>query len=108
MGSRPAVGNPSRRKGIRNVTGHRAPSMLLLGTICVSGCVSVDERQIRSGVYVIATPASEFVNSEERARVILNLRAQELCPKGFMRFREDRVSNSKGIEIMAWQVACTM
>jgi hypothetical protein len=81
--------------------------MLLLATTCLSGCVSVDERQIRSGVYLIATPASEFINSEARARIILDLRAQELCPKGFTRFREDRDIDAKGIEIMAWQVACT-
>lgn len=80
---------------------------MLLAALCLSGCVSVDELQIQSGVYVIATPASEFINSEDRARVILNLRAQELCPKGFMRFREDRVIGPKGIETMAWQVACT-
>lgn len=84
----------------------RAASILLPGALCVSGCVSVDEQQVQPGVYVIATPASEFINSEDRARVILDLRAQELCPKGFMRFREDRVSGVNGIEIMAWQVSC--
>lgn len=57
-------------------------------------------------MYLIGTPASEFINTEERAHVILNLRAQELCPRGFTRFREDRVSDTKGIEVMAWQIAC--
>jgi len=85
----------------------RAAPILLLTALCVSGCVSVDERQIQSGVYVIATLASELINSEQRARVILNLRAQELCPSGFTRFREDRVVDPKGIETMAWQIACT-
>lgn len=84
-----------------------AAPMLLFGAIALSGCVSVDERQVRPGVFVISTPASEFINSEDRARIILNLRAQELCPKGFMRSREDRVIDAKGIETMAWQVACT-
>jgi hypothetical protein len=84
-----------------------AAAVLLFGAMGVSGCVSVEQRQIRPGVYVISTPASEFINSEGRARVILNLRAQELCSKGFMRFREDRVIDTKGIEIVAWQVSCT-
>lgn len=81
--------------------------MLLFGAIALSGCVSVDERQVRPGVYVISTLANEFINSEGRARVILNLRAQELCPNGFMRSREDRIIDTKGLEFMAWQVACT-
>lgn len=80
---------------------------LLLSAICLSSCVSVDERQIWPGVYAIATPASEFINSGERAHVILDLRAQELCPKGFVRLREDRVINPKGIEIIAWTVSCS-
>lgn len=80
--------------------------MLLFGAVAVSACASVEERQIRPGAYVISTLASEFINSEDRARVILNLRAQELCPKGFMRSREDRVIDTKGIEIMAWEVSC--
>lgn len=91
----------------RTVIRLRVAGMLLLTALNVSGCLSVDARRIRPGVYVIATPASEFVNSEGRARVILNLRAQELCPKGYMRFREDRVSDAKGVEILAWQVSCT-
>lgn len=85
----------------------RAASVLLFGAIAVSGCVGVDERKIRPGVYVISTLASEFINSEDRARLILNLRAQELCPKGFTRSREDRIIDIKGVETMAWQVACT-
>lgn len=80
--------------------------MSLLTAACVSGCLSVDARQIRPGVYLIGTPASEFINTEERAHVILDLRAQELCPGGFTRFREDQVSDAKGIEVMAWQIAC--
>ena len=101
-----APGNPAPAgKSAGTVIRLRAASMLLLA-FCSAGCVSVDERQLRPGVYLIATPASEFINSQDRARVILNLRAQELCPKGFMRFREDRIVDRKGIEIMAWQVAC--
>ena len=85
----------------------RTASTLLFGAVALSGCVSVEERQIQPGVYVVSTLASEFINSEDRARLILNLRAQELCPKGFTRSREDRVIDTKGIETMAWQVACT-
>lgn len=107
MGTRPAAGNPYLRNGFRSVIRLHAASMLPFAALCVSGCVNVDERQIRPGVYVISTPASEFINSEDRARVILNLRAQELCPGGFMRFREDRIIDTKGIEFMAWQVTCT-
>ena len=84
----------------------RATLVPLLAATSVSGCLSVDARQIRPGVYLIGTTASEFINTEERARMILNLRAQELCPGGFTRFREDRVSDTKGIEVMAWQIAC--
>lgn len=80
--------------------------VLFLAIPGLFGCVSVDERQIRPGVFVISTLASEFINTEDRARVILNLRALELCPKGFMRFSEGRTVDASDIEIVTWQVAC--
>ena len=73
----------------------------------LQACVSVDEAQIRPGGFDIATPASELINSEGRARVILDLRARELCPQGFNRFSESRIVDRKALEIMRWRITCT-
>ena len=80
----------------------------LLFSFLLQACVSVDEVQIRPGVFNVATPASEFINSEERARVVLDLRARELCPEGFRRFSESRVVDRKALETLMWRIACTM
>ena len=74
----------------------------------LQACVSVDEAQIRPGVFDIATPASELINSEGRARLILDLRARELCPQGFNRFSESRMVDRKALETVTWRIACTM
>jgi hypothetical protein len=70
------------------------------------GCVSVEERRVASGMFEIATPANRLINSEGRARVILGLRADELCPGGYDRRRESRVVDDTGIEIMMWRIEC--
>ena len=46
------------------------------------GCVGVDEMPIAPGVFDIATPASGLIDTEGRARVILDARARELCQTG--------------------------
>ena len=56
--------------------------------VTVQACVNVDEIQVRPGMFELATPASGFINCKQRARVILNLRAGELCPNGYDRLRE--------------------
>jgi hypothetical protein len=81
--------------------------MTLFVCCLLQACVSVDEAQIRPGVFDIATPASELINSEGRARVILDLRARELCPQGFNRFSESRIVDRKALEIMRWRITCT-
>jgi len=73
--------------------------------VAVQACVSVDEVQVTPGMFELATPASRFINSEQRARVILNLRAGELCPNGYDRLRESRIMDAQGIETMTWRVA---
>jgi len=82
----------------------------VLGTLCAcvaaQACVSVDEVQVMPGAFELATPASGFINSEQRARVILKLRAGELCPNGYDRLRESRILDAQGIETMAWRIAC--
>lgn len=88
---------------------HRSPGMTLISfCFLLQACVSVDEAQIRPGVFDIATPASEFINSEDRARVILDLRARELCPQGFTRFSESRIVDRRALEFIAWRIVCTM
>ena len=76
------------------------------GCVAVQACVNVDEIQVMAGVFELATPASGFINSEQRARVILNLRAGELCPNGYDRLRESRIVDAQGIETVMWRIAC--
>jgi len=83
----------------------RAGLPLLLCFI-LQACVSVDEAQLRSGVFDIATPATGFINSEDRARVILGLRARELCPAGFDRLSESRIVDRNASEFVVWRIAC--
>lgn len=78
---------------------------LIFAGLC-TGCLSLDERQIAPELFDISTPASELINSGERARVILDLRAHELCPKGYMRISEDHTMDRTGVETMRWRVAC--
>ena len=82
----------------------------VLGTLCAcvaaQAHVSVDEVQVMPGAFEVATPASRFINSEQRARVILKLRAGELCPNGYDRLRESRIMDTRGIEIMMWRIGC--
>jgi hypothetical protein len=73
----------------------------------LQACVSVDEAQLQPGVFDIATPASGLINSEDRARVILDLRARELCPEGFNRFSEIRSVDRRALETVMWRIACT-
>ena len=78
-----------------------------LGTcVAVQACVSVDEVQVMPGVFELAMPASGFTNSEERARVILKLRAGDLCPNGYDLLRESRIVDGQEIETMTWRIAC--
>jgi hypothetical protein len=79
----------------------------LLFCFLLQACVSVDEAQLRPGVFDIATPATGFVNSGDRARVILGLRAHELCPHGFERFSESRTVDRNGFESVVWRITCT-
>jgi hypothetical protein len=81
--------------------------MTLFVCCLLQACVSVDEAQIRPGVFDIATPASELINSEGRARVILGFGARELCPNRFNRFSESRIVDRKALEIMRWRITCT-
>ena len=78
----------------------------VLAVVAMSGCVAVDERMTGQQMFAISTPASGFINTEMRAHVILNLRAGEICPKGFTRFAEDRVVRPGGIEFMIWRINC--
>jgi hypothetical protein len=80
----------------------------LLFCFVLQACVSVDEAQLRPGIFDIATPATGFINSEDRARVILDLRARELCPQGFGRFSESRIVDRRAIEFVVWRIACTI
>ena len=80
---------------------------LLLFCFVLQACVSVDETQLRPGIFDIATPATGFINSEDRARVILDLRARELCPQGFGRFSESRIVDRRAMESVVWRIACT-
>src|SRR5437588_448063 len=81
----------------------------VLGTLCAcvaaQACVSVDEVQVMPGAFELATPASGFINSEQRARVILKLRAGELCPNGYDRLRESGIVDGQGIETMMWRMS---
>jgi hypothetical protein len=79
---------------------------VLCTSVALQACVSVDAVQVATGMYDIATPANHFINSEGRARVILNLRAGELCPNGYDRLRESRNVDGQGTEIMVWVIAC--
>jgi hypothetical protein len=72
----------------------------------LTGCVSVDEMQVGPGVFDIATPASEFINTEGRARIILSERARELCATGYNRRSESLISNRQGRQTMIWRIAC--
>jgi hypothetical protein len=74
----------------------------------LQACVSVDEAQLRPGEFDIATPATGLINSEDRARVILDLRARELCPEGFNRFSESRIVDRRALETVIWRIACSM
>ncbi len=86
--------------------GFLAGELLLLCTL--QACVSVEERQVTPGVFDVATPANHFINSEGRAKVILDLRARDLCSNGYSRLRESRIVVAKGLETMAWRIACAM
>jgi len=81
-----------------------------LGALCAcvaaQACVSMDEVQVMPGAFELATPASGFINSEQRARVIFGLRAGELCPNGYDRLRESRIVDGQGIETMMWRIVC--
>lgn len=79
---------------------------VLCACAALHACVSVDEVQVMRGVFDIATPASRFINSEGRARVILSARAGELCPNGYDRLRDSRIVDAQGIETMIWRIAC--
>ncbi len=72
----------------------------------LQACVSIDETRLTPGVFDLATPANRFINSENRARVILALRARELCPNGYSRSSESRIVDAKGIETMIWRIRC--
>jgi hypothetical protein len=94
---------------IRIASAHDKPALACFALVvcaALQGCVSVEERQVSDGVFEIATPANRFVNSEDRARVILGLRARELCPQGFSRFSESRILDAKSLETMIWRIAC--
>ena len=78
---------------------------MILFTVA-GGCVAIEERQTAPGTFEIAAPASEFVNSEERARYLIRLRAQELCKFGFDRSRESRIVDRKAMETIIWDVMC--
>lgn len=85
----------------------RTRRALLLVCMALAGCISVDERQIRPGVFDLSTPANELMNSEERARIILGLRARELCPEKFDRLSESRIVDATGLQTMIWRIACS-
>jgi hypothetical protein len=72
----------------------------------IQGCVAVEERQTGPGMFEISAPATEFTNSEERARYLIRTRAQELCPNGFERVRESRIVDTKALETVIWRVMC--
>ena len=80
----------------------------LLLCFLLQACVSVDEAQLQPGVFDIATPATGLINSEDRARVILDLRARELCPEGFNKFSESRIVDRRALETVIWRITCTM
>ena len=82
----------------------RCVSLILFSV--AGGCVAIDERRTGPGTFEIAAPASEFVNSEERARYLIRLRAQELCRHGFDRLRESRIVDRKAMETIIWDVMC--
>jgi hypothetical protein len=84
----------------------QARRALLFVWMALAGCVSVDERQIRPGVFDLSTPANELMNSDERARIILGLRARELCLEKFARLSESRIVDAKGLQTMIWRIAC--
>jgi hypothetical protein len=79
---------------------------LLVVSGLIPGCTTVEERQAGPGVFEISAPATEFTNSEERARYLIRLRARELCPTGFERERESRIVDSKALETVIWRVMC--
>ncbi len=80
--------------------------LLLLICTVLTSCISIDERSIRPGVFDLSTPANGFINSEQRARIILGMRARELCPHGFDRLSESRIVDARALETMIWRVAC--
>ena len=72
----------------------------------VSGCTSIEERQLRPGIFDIGAPASRFINSEGRTEIILRLRAPELCPKGFNRLSASRIVDANALETIIWRISC--
>ncbi len=47
----------------------------------LQACVSIDETRLTPGVFDLATPANRFINSENRARVILDSEGTRVVPK---------------------------
>jgi hypothetical protein len=87
-------------------TRHRTRNMLPpLSILILVGCVVVDEAEIMPGVFEISTPASGLVNTESRARVILDQRALTLCPAGYEKRTERVTEDMQGRKTMIWRVA---
>jgi hypothetical protein len=80
-------------------------SLAIAATIC-SGCAAVDERMISTGVYDLATPASGFLNNDDRARVILDARSRMLCRSGYTLQSERAIEDRAGRRTMMRRIAC--
>ena len=79
---------------------------LSAAVIQLSACVAVDDREIAPGVFAIVTPASGFINSESRSRVILGQRALMLCPTGYEKRADRATEDAQGRKSATWEVAC--
>jgi hypothetical protein len=78
----------------------------IVAMVTLAGCVAVDETRVGLGSYQLVTPANGQLNSVERARVILGVRSQELCPNGYERTVSRVVTDSVGRETLIWRIAC--
>ena len=81
--------------------------LVLLLMLPLAGWVAVDETQISPGVFDIVTSANGGINSEGRARVILDQRAQDLCPNGYERHNERLIQDQQDRKTMTWRIVCT-
>lgn len=80
-------------------------ALAIVPALC-SGCVAVDESRISAGVYDLITPASGFINNDDRARVILDARGRVLCPSGYALRSERAIEDRAGRRSMIWRIAC--